>query len=76
MKFNGITFDIANKDMPKLVVASYYNAKTMGDGTEGNAYETMVTVDATGMGLDASEITYCYNAVQQTIKTIGFVNAD
>ena len=76
VKFNGITFDIANKDMPKLVVASYYNAKTMGDGTEGNAYETMVTVDATGMGLDASEITYCYNAVQQTIKTIGFVNAD
>lgn len=76
VKFNGITFDIANKDMPKLVVASYYNAKTMGAGTEASPYKTMVTVDATGMGLDASEITYCYNAVQQTIKTIGFVNAD
>ena len=76
VKMNGITFDIANKDMPKLVVASYYNAKTMGAGTEASPYKTMVTVDATGMGLDASEITYCYNAVQQTIKTIGFVNAD
>ena len=76
VKMNGITFDIANKDMPKLVVASYYNAATMGAGTEASPYKTMVTVDATGMGLDASEITYCYNAVQQTIKTIGFVNAD
>ena len=75
VKFNGITFDIANKDMPKLVVASYYNKATMyNEATK--AYNTMVTVDATGMGLDASEITYCYNAVQQTIKTIGFVNAD
>ena len=76
VKFNGITFDIANKDMPKLVVASYYNKATMGEGTTDKPYKTMVTVDATGMGLDASEITYCYNAVQQTIKTIGFVNAD
>ena len=76
VKFNGITFDIANKDMPKLVVASYYNAKTMGAGTEASPYKTMVTVDATGMGLDASEIDFCFNAVQQTIKTIGFVNAD
>ncbi|PWM52420.1 MAG: hypothetical protein DBX60_05025 [Bacillota bacterium] len=75
VKFNGITFDIANKDMPKLVVASYYNKATMYN-EETKAYKTMVTVDATGMGLDASEITYCYNAVMDTIKTIGFVNAD
>lgn len=76
VKFNGITFDIANKDMPKLVVASYYNKATMGEGTTDKPYKTMVTVDATGMGLDASEIDFCFNAVQQTIKTIGFVNAD
>ena len=74
VKFNGITFDIANKNMPKLVIASYYSAAKMGNATAG--WNTMVTVDATGMGLDATEITYCYNAVQQTIKTIGFVNAD
>lgn len=74
VKFNGITFDIANKNMPKLVIASYYSAAKMGNATAG--WNTMVTVDATGMGLDATEITYCFNAVQQTIKTIGFVNAD
>lgn len=76
VKFNGITFDIANKDMPKLVVASYYNAKTMGAGTEASPYKTMVTVDATGMGLDASEIDFCFNTVHETVRTIGFVNAD
>ena len=76
VKMNGITFDIANKNMPKLVVASYYNAATMGAGTEASPYKTMVTVDATGMGLDITEITHTYNAVLDTIKTIGFVNAD
>lgn len=75
VKMNGITFDIANKDMPKLVVASYYNKATMYN-EETKAYKTMVTVDATGMGLDASEIDFCFNTVHETVRTIGFVNAD
>ena len=72
VRLSGVTFE--NEDAAKIIIGSHYSDAKMGNATAG--WNTMVTVDATGMGLDASEIDTCFNAVQQTIKTIGFVNAD
>ena len=72
VRLSGVTFE--NEDAAKIIIGSHYSDAKMGNAADG--WNTMVTVDATGMGLDASEIDTCFNAVQQTIKTIGFVNAD
>ena len=72
VKLSGVTFN--NGTMPKIVVGSHYGATAMGNATDG--WNTMVTVDATGMGLGAEEITYCYNTVLETVSTVGFVKAN
>ena len=72
VRLSGVTFE--NEDAAKIIIGSHYSAATMGNATAG--WNTMVTVDATGMGLDASEIDYCFNTVYETVRTIGFVNAD
>ena len=69
---SGITFNIEDETMPKIVIASCYSDATMGNATEG--WNTMVTVDATGEGLSASDITYTFNTVLDTVETIGFAN--
>ena len=73
VRLSGVTFE--NEDAAKIIIGSHYNKATMYN-EETKAYKTMVTVDATGMGLDASEIDTCYNTVHETVSTIGFVNAD
>ena len=72
VKLSGVTFN--NGTMPKIVVGSHYGATAMGNATDG--WNTMVTVDATGMGLGAEEITYCFNTVRETVSTVGFVKAN
>ena len=72
VRLSGVTF--ANEDAAKIIIGSHYSAATMGNATAG--WNTMVTVDATGMGLDASEITYCFNTVFETVSTTGFVKAN
>ena len=74
VKLSGVTFN--NGTMPKIVVGSHFSAATMGAGTAESPYKTMVTVDATGMGLGAEEIEYCFNTVRDTVSTVGFVKAN
>ena len=72
VKLSGVTFN--NGTMPKIVVGSHYGATAMGNATDG--WNTMVTVDATGMGLGAEEIEFCFNTVHETVSTVGFVKAN